>query len=144
MKTVAILCVIALSVLVSRPVLGDETTESAENEEYNQLDTKLPIGPILLGSFGLAAVATGAGFAWQADEERDDFNKTPTKMLADDAKAHAVTANILLFGGAAAVASSLLWLLLTRDDDDETDEIASAVVVTPLIAPGHATLSITF
>jgi len=130
--TVALALVLACPAALARegldPGTGDETRALRL-----ETDTRLPMGPILLGGFSLVLVATGAGFGWQASEERDDWKVAQTDPayaadpeagqanvddLADDVRAHSIAANVLMFSGAAMAAVSILWWLL-RDDPEE-------------------------
>jgi hypothetical protein len=118
---------------------------SAAAQDPAPPDTSLPMGPILLGSFGVVTVAVGAGLGWQADQENDDFDKTPTTSLADDVETHALVADILMFGGGALVAGSVLWWLLSDDDEPAPEKVeASAARVTPVVGPGQVGLTAEF
>jgi hypothetical protein len=118
-----------------------------------EVDTDLPMGPILLGSFGLVLVGVGAGFGWQAHEEHEDWDEArkagdPTgemDELADDVKAHSIAANVLMFGGAGIAAVSLI-LLLVRGGDDEAEGGGEPTTASwrPTLGPGQAGLSVRF
>lgn len=134
-------------------LLGPGTLSAAEpsgQSEMGESDTpdgKLPIGPILMGSYGLVTIAVGAGFGVQAHQENKDFNKNvdgeypnASESLADDIKAHSVTANILMFSGLAVTVGAILWWVL--DDDfrkrKAKHEQPVALRWRPLIGPTHA------
>ncbi|MDD5309745.1 MAG: hypothetical protein PHU25_20705 [Deltaproteobacteria bacterium] len=120
---------------------GPETTKT----DATDVDTSLPMGPILLGSFGVVTVAVGAGFGWQADEENDDFNKTPTKALADDVEMHALVADVLMFGGGALVLGGVLWWLLSDSGEDAPEQAgAKTAHVEPVVGPGRIGLTAEF
>jgi len=119
-----------------------------------EVDTDLPVGPLLLGSFGLVLVGVGAGFGWQAKQEHDNWQEARDSGdpmgemdgLADDVKAHSITANVLMFSGAGLAAISLIWWLAGGDDDEEgggEGEIATARW-TPLFEPGQAAVVVQF
>lgn len=119
-------------------------------------DTRLPMGPILLGGFSLVLVATGAGFGWQASQEHDDWKaartdpayasdpeagQTNVDDLADDVETHSITANVLMFSGAALAAVSILWLVLR---DDREDEPATRTAWRAGFGPGFTSLEVSF
>ncbi len=142
-------------------VAGAQNQVNSDSASTTQeADTQLPVGPLILGSFGLATVAVGAGFGWQAWEENDDFNEkaeslptggnpvypNATDKLADDIKTHSIVANVLMFGGTAVVIGSLLWWLLDDDYDSESEaevELSSAKL-RPMLGPNQASLTIEF
>jgi hypothetical protein len=118
-----------------------------------EVDTDLPVGPLLLGSFGLAMVAVGAGFGWQADQEYEDWEtarKTGDPLgemdeLADDVKAHSVTANVLMFSGAAVAAIGVIWLIFAGgDEDDNGPGQAETALLEPSVGPDRAGLVVHF
>jgi hypothetical protein len=118
------------------------------------VDTDLPLGPILVGSFGVVLVAVGAGFGWQADQEHEDWDAArkagdpegQMDGLSDDVRAHSIAANVLMFSGAGIAALSLIWLLVSGGDDDEPGgqgEVATALW-RPELGPGRVGLSLQF
>jgi hypothetical protein len=116
-----------------------------------EVDTDLPVGPLLLGGFGLTLVAVGAGFGWQAKQEHDDWQDARDAgdpmgemgALADDVQAHSITANVLMFSGAGLVAISVIWWLVGGDDDE--GESSDAVALWhPQLGPGQAGLVVQF
>ena len=142
-------------------VLGPEAVSADEpsrnSDEGSQPDVyvkhdyiKPPMGPILMSSYGLVTIAVGAGFALQAYQENKDFNKKvdgeyplATKSLADDIKAHAITADIFMFSGLALAVGGVLWWYL---DDDYTwgkskkQKNETAFKWRPMIGPTHASV----
>ncbi len=132
--------------------------EEPQQEETHTIpgsvDTKLPMGPILLGSMGAVLVVVGAGFGWQSYQENEDFNKEQngvhtfaTEDLADDIEKHTLAANILMFGGTAVVAASILWLLLDDDYKTETKGEAQGDLEAkwrPVLGPGRAGMTVEF
>jgi ABC-type transport system involved in cytochrome c biogenesis permease subunit len=154
MKHMVVTTVVLWAFLLQSAALSaEESPEDTSKENASEVDTKLPIGPILVGSFGLVTVAVGAGFAWQAYEENDDYNTEmdgqypfATNKLADDIKTHAIVADVLMFGGGAVVIASLLWWLIDDDYDTETKgEIeVSTAKWRPVIGPGQAGLIVEF
>lgn len=156
---VAALC-LAVSVTTSINVRAQEP--KGERSFSDEVETDLPIGPLLLGSFGAVVVAVGAGFGWQAKQEYDDFNKKEpspqpgqlvyskaTNDLSDDIRAHSIAANILMFSGVAAVAGGLIWWLVGKKNDtsesgDSTSTVEKSASLTPLLGPGHAGISVQF
>jgi len=123
-----------------------------------EADTRLPVGPLLLGGFSLVLVAVGAGFGWQASQEYDDWKAARTDAryaadpdagqarvdeLADDVRAHAITANVLMFSGAALTAVSVLWWLL-RDGSRKEKKSESETAWRPILGPGHAGFEVGF
>ena len=125
-----------------------------------EVDTDLPMGPILLGSFSLVIVAVGAGFGWQADQEHDDWKAAKSDpmyaaepeagqervdALADDVRKHSIAANTLMFGGLALLASSVIWWIVDAGgDEEESSDDGGAVAWYPAVGPGQASLGITF
>jgi len=117
------------------------------------VDTDLPIGPLLLGSFGVALVAVGAGFGWQAKQEHDNWTEArdagdpmgQMDELADDVKAHSITANVLMFSGAGLAVISVIWLLV-GGDDEEGDGAGEEQTASwsPQVGPGNAGLIVQF
>ncbi len=162
MRHVAFFTVMLMLFHYGGTALAEEPENNPAQGVPKDIDTKLPIGPILLGSFGVAVIALGAGFGWQAWEENDDFNKKDEKSsqggnpvyplatddLADDIKAHAIIANVLLFGGTAVVIGSVLWWILDDDYDQVTETEGelelSKVKWRPEIGPGTVGLKIEF
>ena len=118
-----------------------------------EVDTDLPVGPLLLGSFGAAMIAVGAGFGWQAKQEHEDWEDArdagdpmgQMDELGDDVQAHSITANVLMFSGLGLVGISVIWWLVGGDDDggDGAGE-ASATAWSPGVGPGHAGLVVQF
>ena len=149
----AFLLVVMLSIMLSgNHVLAEEGGDGNEDES---VETKLPMGPILLGSFGLTTVVIGAGLGWQAYEENKDFNKEEngsyplaTNKLADDIETHCIVADVLMFGGLAVMIGSVLWWLIDDDYDLESDRAEKGALSTarwrPGIGPGQASLTIEF
>jgi hypothetical protein len=118
-----------------------------------EVDTDLPMGPILLGSFGLVLVGVGAGFGWQASEEHEDWEDArkagdpagEMDELADDVQAHSIAANVLMFGGAGIAAVSLILLLVSGGDDDrEAAQETASVAWRPELGPAHVGLAARF
>ena len=135
------------------PVSADESLQSSEEDRQadgvERDEAKLPIGPILMSSYGLVTIAMGAGFALQAYQENDNFNKKvngeyplATKSLADDIKAHALTANILMFSGLALAAGGVLWWYLNDDYTwgNSRKKQRTALKWRPMLGPTHASV----
>ncbi len=123
-----------------------EPTETPEMEK-SDTNEKLPIGPILVGSYGLVTIALGAGFALQAYQENEDFNKSvdgqyphAAKSLADDIKAHSIAANVLMFSGLAVTVGGILWWVLSDDFHKNRSKKEQPVALTwrPVIGPTQA------
>jgi hypothetical protein len=65
--------------------------------------------------------------------------------LADDVKAHSVTANVLMFSGAGLAAISVFWLLFGGDDENGGGEGEPASARwRPEVGPGHAGVTVQF
>jgi hypothetical protein len=118
-----------------------------------EVDTDLPVGPLMLGSFGLAMVAVGAGFGWEAKQEHEDWEEARDSGdpmgemdgLADDVRAHSITANVLMFTGAGLAAISVIWLLLGGDDEAEGEqEDVAAARWHPAVGAGQAAVIVQF
>jgi hypothetical protein len=129
-----------------RPLIQDEATPPGG-------DTRLPVGPMLLGSYGIVAVAFGAGFGWQAYQENEDFNTRvddgypyATDALADDIRKHAIAADILMFSGAAAAIGGLVWWLVDDDYDKprKKNKERTSAGWRPMIGPAHASVTFEF
>jgi hypothetical protein len=152
---------IALALVLACPAASageglDPGAAGGNDQPRLQTDTRLPMGPILLGGFSLVLVATGAGFGWQASEEHDDWKaarsdpayaadpdagQARVDELADDVRAHSITANVLLFSGAALAVVSILWWALRADPEDEP---ATATAWRVGCGPGFTSLEISF
>jgi hypothetical protein len=143
-----------VSVIVFGPgkLSAGEPSESSEGGESDQ-KSKLPIGPILMGSYGLVTIAMGAGFGLQAYQENEDFNKEEdgqyplaSESLADDITAHSIAANVLMFSGLAVVLGGILWWAL--DDDYHSKrakkEQKAALRLRPLIGPTQTGVAAAF
>lgn len=156
MRSITCALILCAMVAAGGPALGEET-----NAEPEQVDTELPMGPILLGSFGLVAVAVGAGFGWQADQEHDSFNEAATATvngqdvttypnasdsLADDIETHAIAADVLMFGGVAVVGVSVLWYLLDPryHRTAENDAASQTAAWRPAVGPNEVSLTVQF
>ena len=103
MKIEAVAIVLSGLLFLGKSAQADDTKEEQAPPIPQEVDTKLPIGPLALGSMGVVAIAVGAGFGWQASEEYDNYNETPSEKLADDVESQSVAANVLIFGGVATV-----------------------------------------
>jgi hypothetical protein len=145
---------VALALLVSGgTVLAQQQLDPGADAAASELDvdTDLPLAPILLGSFGLVLVGVGAGFGWQADQEHDRWDEArkagdPNGQmdgLADDIKAHSIAANVLMFSGAGIAAISVIWLI-AGSGDEEAEGASATALLTPDIGPGRAGLTLTF
>ena len=123
------------------------TLETKKRDD--NLQTDFPVGPVILGAYGVVTIVIGAGFGWQADQEydnwkeaRDSGDAAATKRLADDVDAHSIAANVLLFGGTALLATSVIWWLLSGGDDE--DDGAGEARVQAAAGPGQAGIYVTF
>lgn len=144
---------------------AQDATVEQEDERAFEVETNMPVGPILLGSFGLVTVALGASFGWQAWNENDDFNfksepmqntdgsvggnlvyPNATKDLANDIETHALVANILMFGGAAVVIGSVLWWLFDPKyhKEKESSTALETAKWSPTVGAGRVGLIIEF
>lgn len=140
------------------PARAEQPVDAPVAEPNADVDTHLPMGPILLGSFGAVAVLVGAGFGWQAKGEYDRFNERDpnakydtqlvypraTQSQADDIRNHVIVADVLMFGGAVAVGASLLWGLLGRKKAAGMKAEVKAASLTPSIAPNRLGLVVEF
>ncbi len=142
-------CVLSGVLVFCSPLVSAEDLEqTADFSIPTDVETDLPIGPILVGSMGAVMAVVGAGFAWQADQENDDYDRMPTAALADDVEQHALVANVLMFSGGALILGGLAWWLFTGDDEEPPadDPVASARQPEwrPLLGPGQAGVVVTF
>ncbi len=149
MKTLTISMVMGSMIALGPGILSAE--ESPPSDDQGRVDTALPVGPILMGSFGIVTVVAGAGFGWQAYQENEDYKKKvgdayplATQKLADDIKRHAITADILMFSGGALVLGGVLWWLLDDRRGKRKRGDQTALVWHPKVGPGHASLAIEF
>ena len=99
-----------------------------------------------MGSMGVVAIAVGAGFGWQASEEYDNYNETPSEKLADDVESHSVAANVLIFGGVATVIGGAVWWWLWSKDmsDDDSKEDTARLRWRPEVGVARAGASVEF
>ncbi len=158
---IAILCVVISVTTGIEAGAGETTGELSRSHQIpDEVESDLPLGPLLLGSFGAVFLAVGAGFGWQAKEEYDDFNEASTSPqpggplypkasddLAADIRAHSIVANVLMFSGVAAMAGGIIWWLVDKKDDNPESGASQgekSVSITPLLGPGHAGLSLEF
>jgi hypothetical protein len=132
---------------------ADEPPSKPQASEEDGVDGAFPFVPIVMGSYGLVTVALGAGFALQAYQENDSYNKKvngeyphATHALADDIKLHSIVANVLMFSGAAVALGGILWWIL--DDDYRVRRAkrarATALMWRPMIGPVHASVVFEF
>ncbi|MCU0662693.1 MAG: hypothetical protein MUC50_10255 [Myxococcota bacterium] len=136
---------------------AEEPVATPTTQGRQKIDSTLPMGPILLGSFGAVAVLVGAGFAWQAKGEYDSYNErnpraahgdvlypNATQSLANDFKTHVIVADVLMFGGAVAVGASLIWGLVGRKKSGAMKVETKTASVAPSIAPNRLGLVVEF
>jgi len=111
-----------------------------------EVDTRLNIGPIVLVSFSVVAIAVGAGFGWEAHQFYEDWETArdagdpyfQMDGLADDVRKYSITADVLLFGGTAfAIVGTVWWIVAARRDKAERAE-KPAVSFRPLLGPTQA------
>ena len=127
--------------------VSEASADGQQNGElYEDADTELPVGPLLVGGLGATMIAVGAGFGWQADQEYDEYKSSPSAGLADDVENHALTANLLMFSGGAVVLVSVIWWLFSLGDNEESDTTFQLSISswTPVYAPRRIGLSVTF
>lgn len=156
----ALIGILSLALLTTGATAqAQDTTKPHRDQETQKVDTNLPMGPILLGSFGAVAVVVGAGFAWQAKGEYDNFNKRDpkathvkeklypkaTQSLADEIKTHVIVADVLMFGGAIAMGAALIWALRGRQKEDvKIEPEASTASFKPTFGPNHLGMLVEF
>ncbi|MBW2276445.1 MAG: hypothetical protein JRF63_03070 [Deltaproteobacteria bacterium] len=153
MRTTAVSLVVLVSIVWSGVARAQDEPELSADPAGPELevDTDLPVGPLLLGSLGLALVAVGAGFGWQAKQEHESWEEArdtgdplgQMDELADDVKAHSITANVLMFSGVGLTALSVI-LLLVGGDDEEGDAEGDTALLSPQFGPGQAGLIVQF
>jgi len=150
LKAAPTVIVTAFLIVAARPALSAELEADPGPPELD-VDTGLPVGPIILGSMSLAVIAVGAGFGWQADQEfdrwkeaRDSGDAAATKRLADDVDTHSIAANVLLFGGVALAATSVIWWLVSGGDDEEEPDGETSASFQVALGPGQASLTLEF
>jgi hypothetical protein len=111
-----------------------------------EVDTKLHVAPMIVLGFSLAAIATGAGFGWEADQLHDDWKAAKSAGdpygemdgLADDVRKYSITANVLMFGGAAfAIVGTVWWIVAAKRDKADRGE-GAAVSFRPVLGPAQA------
>ena len=131
--------------------------EAAEEEEATdkpKTDTKLPVGPIILGSLGAVVTLVGAGVGWQADEEYDLYNTqidngypNASEALIDDIQLHTAVANGLMITGAVIMVGAVVWGVVDwvmGKKKKESAEAALAVKWRPVVGPTQAGAVVTF
>jgi hypothetical protein len=151
----SVISMVMVSALLLIPGVLSAKKPPLDQDEATPRDgeTGLPLGPLLLGSYGLVAVAFGAGFGWQAYQENEDFNTRvdgsypyATDALADDIRKHAIAADVLMFSGAAAVIGGLVWWLVDDDYDKpgKKNKETTSARWRPVIGPAHASVTFEF
>jgi hypothetical protein len=117
--------------------------------------TRFPVGPVILGAYGVVMIAVGAGFGWQADQEYDDYNTfennyypNATDDLADDIETHATVANVLIFTGLGVVVGSVIWGVVEgvakKKKREKSEEARLSAKWRPLLSPTHAGITVDF
>lgn len=162
MRQVITSIVMAIFFLCSSSVLADEPALVLEDRSPEfDVDTRLPLGPMILTSFSLCLVAVGAGFGWQADQEYDTWKEikdagatgedqipavqAEMDKVADDVKTHSVAANVLMFGGAALAVTGIVWWIVAAGKDAPPGGGGNAGVAWhPAVGPGSASLTVDF
>jgi hypothetical protein len=118
---------------------GDATSPRLE------VDSRLHVAPMIVVGFSVAAIATGAGFGWEAKQLHDDWETARAAGdpwgqmdgLADDVKKYSITANVLMFGGAAfAIVGTVWWIVAAKRDKAARAE--RPVAFRPLLGPMQA------
>ncbi len=141
----------------------DKSTSEAQDEpmviETKQRDedvtSSFPVGPVILGAYGVVVIAVGAGFGWQADQEYDSYNTfennyypNATEELADDIETHAKVANILMFSGLGIVVGSVIWGVVEgvakKKKREKAKEERLSAKWRPLLSPTHAGVTVDF
>lgn len=152
MRNVLVL-IVMLSIALPQ---GLARAQEPGQDPSEKVETKLPIGPILLGSLGVTTLVVGAGLGWQVYEENKDFNDKAddgtyplaTDKLADGIETHSIVADVFMFGGLAIVIGSVLWWLIDDDYDLESDSVEKGELSDarwrPEIGLGQANLTIEF
>jgi len=152
-KLVFLVVLAAVAASPLRGVAAEPTLRTDAGAPSLDVDTRLPMGPIILTSFSLCFVAVGAGFGWQADQEYDDW-KTAQKAgdgatmdtVADDVHKHSVAANVLMIGGGALAVTGIIWWIAAARADRRKGEAAGEQTARwrPLLGPGQASLLVEF
>jgi S-formylglutathione hydrolase FrmB len=136
----------------------EDQTESMTLETKpsdDQPKTNFPVGPVILGSYGLVMIAVGAGFGWQADQEYEKYNTFEnnyypyaTEELADDIETYSTVANVLMFTGLGVAVGSVIWgvvegVVKKKKRKQEADARLSAKW-RPVLAPTQAGVTVDF
>ena len=146
----SLLCA-ALSLAAASAAAQSQAPGGDDGRPRLEVDTRLPMGPIILCSFSAVAIAVGAGFGWQAHQDYDNWKQArdagdPYFQMdgyADDVKAHSITADVLLFGGAAFAVTGAIWWIVAakrggRADAEKTASGGGSVAFHPLLGPTQA------
>ncbi len=116
------------------------------------VDTHIPMGPILLTSFSVAIVAVGAGFGWEAHQDYDTWKQArdtgdpngDMHSIADDVHTHSIAADVLMFGGAAAAIVGIVWWIGAAKHAKAERARPAAVSFRPVLGPAQAGAVIDF
>jgi hypothetical protein len=136
----AALLAAAATASAAEVALGSDAAEGP----HLDVDTHLPMGPILLTSFSAVAVAIGAGFGWEAHQGYDDWKQArdtgdpygDMDGIADDVRKHSIAADVLMLGGAAVAIVGIIWWIRAAKRGDEKRR--DAVSFTPVLGPAQA------
>ena len=140
---------------------GVSATEGASPESFDTTvihekpRTRFPVGPVILGSFGVVMVAVGAGFGWQADQDYDKYNTfrdnhypNATEDLKSDIETYSTVANALMFSGLGVIVASVIWGVtegvVRKKQREKKERERQSATWRPLIGPTQAGVTVAF
>jgi hypothetical protein len=130
----------------SEPTTAGEETAAPVSAESGGA-RKLPLGPIVLGGVGVAALATGVVFGAMMNSTENSYAARPIQdeaqvQSAEDERkrgeSQALVANVALGVGAAAIVAAGVWLALELTADQEPPQAA----LVPALGTDYAGLTV--